>query len=197
MFYRGMKPITGTIGITLFDNMPREINKDWLIHSEDLILPDKLKKLKEWTDYVLLCHRSNKISQIKKEGIRCCSDLNPQLASLRKNVGFSNDPDLIYFRPISPHGIYKPSKDNICIAVPKERVRVFNQEERVTQNFAQYCGKSMPVEDYDNLISKLQPNEYLRGDGSIVPYDRLGDYYYLPEVCFDNRYISPEYFINK
>lgn len=169
--------------------------EDWLIHIKDLIHPNELKKLKFGDDYVLLLHNSEKAQIIKKEGLKCCADVNPELAQLRKGLGFSNDPDLIYFRPITPNNSYKTSKDSIVIAVPKDVVRVFNQEERVSQNFGFYCGRSMPVEEYDNLLSKLKPGECLRGDKQIVSLDKIGSDCYIPEVCFSDRYIPPEYFI--
>ncbi len=40
--------------------------KKWRIHIEDLIKPKELKNLKEWDDYVLLIHNSDKASIIKK-----------------------------------------------------------------------------------------------------------------------------------
>jgi hypothetical protein len=72
---------------------------------------------------------------------------------------------------------------------------VFNQEERVTQNFPFYCGRSMPVEEYDKLISQIKPGECLRGDKRIVPSEKVGCDSYIPEVCFDDKYISPDYFV--
>ncbi len=169
--------------------------KEWLIHIEDLIKPKELKNLKEWDDYVLLIHNSDKASIIKKDGLRCCDDINPKLAAARRSLGFSNDPDLIYFRPKTPNSYLKINNDSIVIAVPKEKVRVFNQEERVSQNFGFYCGRSMPVDEYDKLISQIGPEQCLRSDKQIVSLDNIGRDYYIPEVCFADRYIPTEYFI--
>ncbi len=140
--------------------------------------------------------------------MRCCDDINPKLAADRRsfgfsndpgliyfNWGFSNDPDLIYFTPKTPNSYLKINNDNIVIAVPKEKVRVFNQEERVSQNLGFYCARSMPVEEYDNLLSKLKPGECLRRDKQIVSADKIDSDCYIPEVCFTDRYIPPEYFI--
>jgi hypothetical protein len=170
--------------------------KEWLIHIKDLIKPEELKNLKEWDDYVLLIHDSPKASLIKKDGLRCCADINPELASYKRSLGFSNDPDLIYFRPKTPHSHFKINDDSIVIAVPKKNIRVFNQEERVSQNFAFYTGRSMPIEEYDKLLSEIKPGQCLKGDRRIVPYEKAGQDLYIPEVCFDDRYISPEYFVN-
>ena len=170
---------------------------EWLIHLEDLIKPEELKNLKEWDDYVLLIHYSDKASIIKKNGLRCCADINPELASLRRGLGFSNDPDLIYFRPKTPNSNFLVDKNSIVIAVPKKNVRVFNQEERVSGNFGFYIGRSMPVKEYDKLLSKIDPKtQCLRGDKQIVPYEKAGLDIYIPEVCFDDKYISPEYFVS-
>ena len=127
--------------------------------------------------------------------MRCFADINPESASQKRSIGFGNDPDLIYFRPKTPHSKFEIGENSIVIAVPKKNVRVFNQEERVTQNFGFYCGRSMPVEEYDKLISQINPGECLRGDKRIVPYEKVGCDSYIPEVCFDDKYISPDYFV--
>ena len=172
-----------------------KVPKEWLIHIQDLIKPDDLKNLKEWKDYIFLIHDSDKTARIKKEGLKCCTDINPKLAKIRKNAGFCNDPDLIYFRPKTPHSDLGVNKHSIVIAVPKNKVRVFNQEERVSQNFRFYCGTSMTVSEYDKLLSKIKSGECLRRDKQIVPYEKAGFDIYIPEVCFDDMYISPEYFV--
>jgi len=170
--------------------------KEWLIHIKDLIKPEELKNLKEWDDYVLLIHNSFRTPLIKKDGLRCLTDINPELASSKRGIGFSNDPDLIYFRPKTPHSNFMIGEDSVVIAVPKKNVRVFNQEERVTQNFPFYCGHSMPVEEYDKLMSQIKPGEWLKGDKRIVPLEKVGRDRYIPEVCFDDKYISPDYFVS-
>lgn len=125
----------------------------------------------------------------------CWADINPESAQLRRNFGFYNDPDLIYFRPKTPHSQLKMRDDSIVIAVPREKVRVFNQEERPRRNFRHYCGRSMAVEEYDELMSKIKSGQCLNGDKRIVSLDTPDSELYIPEVCFDGKYIPPEYFV--
>ena len=186
----------------IIDTMPMNVEytfkkppNEWLIHVKDFIKPEELKNLKEWDDYVLLIHYSDKASIIKKDGLHCCTDINPEKAFKRRSLGFVYDPDLIYFMPKTPHSLFTVDESSIVIAVPKKNVRVFNQDERISGNFVFYADRSMPIEEYDKLLSEIKPGQYLRGDKQIVSCGRTGFNKYMPEVCFGDGCIPIEYFV--
>ena len=131
---------------------------------------------------------------IKHEWLHCASNILPK--ELRSRADFGNDPDLIYFRPITPHSNTYIDKNSIIIAISKnEKIKIFNQEYRISRNFRWYMWSSIEFEAYDKLLSKLKPWEFLRGDKWITKENIPP--YYIPEICFVDKYISPKYFIQQ
>lgn len=203
------KTIQNNIGNKLAEqlNIMKKPPHEYLVHSNDLIEPEKLKGLKEWNDYILLVHNpGNQLDaeKIRHEWLHCASNiLSKDVITLRSWDNFGNDPDLIYFRPITPHSNTYIGKNSIIVAIPKnEKIKIFNQEYRVSRNFTWYIWSSVEFEAYDELLSKLGPWEYLRGDKWICKYTKQNiakniPPYYIPEICFVDKYISPKYFINQ
>ncbi len=163
--------------------------------NSSLIAPGNLKGLILNKDYVLLQHSaSGGLKNILKEGIRSlegmysqenASDEVKKRYELRKEIcskGISNDPGLIYFRPVSQK---RPIfNDGIVIAIKPQNAFVYEQENRADGTYSSYINSKIPIIDYINLENSEGPN-----------YSGHHVNTYIPEVCIRVNHIKPEFFL--
>ena len=133
---------------------------------DDVISPENLKDLVPYEDFVLLRHNAagDTLDAIKKDGIKSLKCLaedansSEQLESLYKirvnnnEKKFSNDPNLIYFRPILDAS--NVPDNQIIIAVKPQSVFVFDQENRVRSSgtAGTYRASAMSIKTYFEAV---------------------------------------------
>jgi hypothetical protein len=143
-------------------------------------MADGLKSL----DY--LCRESS-ASQADKERHQIRTELN--------SSRISNDPGLIYFRPLGDHRLMKNS---IVIAVKAEAAFVFDQEHRARSDgtHSSYTASGMTLDSYYSKIES-RPQGFLlnRHKG----YSRFGvndGSQYIPECAIRADKIDPQLFVH-
>lgn len=155
-----------------------------LVHSSDLINPNDLRRMEFGKDYLLMVHDTHNpeiTALVKKEGLKCCSDVNPAIVAAHRNA--NNDPDLIYFAPLTPD--YVIDENSIVIAVREGAGVVFNQEWRPVGFYNPYVILCHKFNINDCLNINLFPQTYR--DFTVNN---------IPEICYTDKHIPPEYFVD-
>lgn len=177
---------------------------------EDIIHPSELGKLERNKDYVLLVHspKGDTLTAMKLHGLRSLKDLasdenasqdvKDRFKSHDRSSHFGNDPNLIYFRPVSKR--YPIREGDVAIAVKLESAKVYDQEHRARSdgNAGTYRASEIPISEYLEMESKQPAGTYLDRYKRIVPFSQYkADSNYLPEVCVKVDRISPEFFVRQ
>jgi hypothetical protein len=167
-------------------------------------------------DIALLVHSPSRNAQstVRTSGLKSlqtlASEPNPsrevsERYSTRSNAShFTNDPSLVYFRPVTHKR--KVLKGDICIAARKSKINVFDQEararhydkpKRYSQNIHQ--GSKMSYDEYLKKDSETPPGMFMNQHGYYMPLAQHGNGFeqYIPEVCVDSGRISPSLFVDK
>lgn len=174
---------------------------------ENIIRPSDLAGKVRNVDYVLLMHRTEPrhVESIRRQGLRSFADLagspgaSPEmvrrLAGLRQAKVFTNDPDLVYFRPLIEGSAWKVEPEDFVIAVDLSAAFAYHSAFRITatsKSDSAYVSSRVHVSE---LIS--QYSSRLKGISSVVSekvYADAGGF--VPECCVRTGRIAPEMFVS-
>ena len=160
-----------------------------LLSIKDIIPPSELASKVYGKDYIFLAHyvgSKTDFPTVLRDGFKslACMAREPgasegikaRFNAAQTATDFSNDPELIYTRPIIP-GVpqWRVWQQSVVFAVDPRSVYTYNQEERtyglsLEEGRRSHQGSERSFTVWAQLISKKKGNEYIHKDGSIRPY---------------------------
>lgn len=191
---------------TSASNVHRAGSLDFL-GPEDIIPPEALANKVRDRDYVLLLHRTEPrhVSSIRRDGLRSFADLagskdaTPSMIErfdrLKQARVFTNDPSLVYFRPLVAGSPWKVEPDDFVIAVDLGAAFAYHSAFRITatsMSDASYRASRVHVSD---LMDQGSVN-VTQGAGARSGASGYGvASSYVPECCVRIGRIPPQQFV--